>query len=555
MANTKFGRRKFLAGVAATTAACATNTRDTRTVQGNLLAHWPLIGDCRDVSGNNHHGTPYGITFDPAHGARFDGNGTSIDIPHHANLDLGDRDFTLALRTHTADALEDTLGDPVSKWDADSRTGFNLGFMHYSGVTSSQPNHRHLQFGLDDGSMPNDWEWLGQPGNNQMVWAMCSFDGSLYAGVYEPGEHDSGRVYRLTADGWLDCGAPHGSNAVTSLAEYRGLLYAGVGHYRARGSALTSSKNTEHGGRVYRYAGGSNWIDCGRIAEAEAVFGLVAFGSDLFATSMYSPGLYRYDGRQGWIDCGHPGGRVGVVTAWNNALYLGGYDADYGGVFRYTPDGEWYDCGGPPETTQTYSFAVYGAHLYAGTWPSGKVFRYEGNRNWRDCGRLGEETEVMGMAVYNGALYAGTLPTAQVYRYDDEQRWTLTGRLDWTPDVKYRRAWTMAVHAGALHCGTLPSGTVHRFSTGLCVTSDRSIPSGRRHVAALRRGDTLELYVDGEQLAVGSRNANESFGVATTAPLRIGTGPHDNFKGAIRDVRLYDRALAPEEIAALAAIR
>ena len=72
----------------------------------------------------------------------------------------------------------------------------------------------------------------------------------------------------------------------------------------------------------------------------------------------------------------------------------------------------------------------------------------------------------MGMMVYNGKLYAGTLPTGSVYRYDGEGEWVSTGQLDTTPDVKYRRAWTMAVYQGRLFCGTLPSGNVLSLEAG-----------------------------------------------------------------------------------------
>ena len=67
------------------------------------------------------------------------------------------------------------------------------------------------------------------------------------------------------------------------------------------------------------------------------------------------------------------------------------------------------------------------------------------------------EKEVMGMSVYNGKLYAGTLPLADVYRYDANSKWTSVGQLDKTPNVRYRRAWTMAVYQGKLECVGAPS--------------------------------------------------------------------------------------------------
>jgi hypothetical protein len=85
---------------------------------------------------------------------------------------------------------------------------------------------------------------------------------------------------------------------------------------------------------------------------------------------------------------------------------------------------------------------------------------------WRSIGRLGNELESMPLLFYNGKLFGGTLPLAEVYRFDGDESWTNVGRLDHTPDVKYRRAWSMAVFQGRLFCGTLPSGHVHSVEAG-----------------------------------------------------------------------------------------
>src|SRR5690606_33104255 len=117
-------------------------------------------------------------------------------------------------------------------------------------------------------------------------------------------------------------------------------------------------------------------------------------------------------------------------------------------------------CGQLGDNTQTYSFAVYYGRLYVGTWPRGRVYRFEGNNDWTDVGRLGDELEVMGMLVHNGRLIAGTLPLAEVYSYEGDTIWRKLTRLDHTPDVTYRRAWTMAEHNGKVYCSTLPSGKI-----------------------------------------------------------------------------------------------
>jgi concanavalin A-like lectin/glucanase superfamily protein len=520
-----------------------------------LLGHWPLEGDARDVTDGGHHGEARGVVFERVEGrpaARFDGVGACMEVPHASPLQVGERDFSVALWVHTESALRDTLGDLVSAFDVGGRRGFHLGFQNFAGVTSGQSNHRDLQFGIDAGVATGAWRDCGRPGKSVMIWSLCVHEGALYAGTFEAGKDERGHVHRFDGgDNWEDCGSPDASNAVTALAVHEGALYAATGHYRSGGSALPDAENETHGGRVFRYEGESTWRDCGRLDECEAVFGLVSFGSALYATSMYSPGLHRWDGATGWEDCGHPGGRVGAMTAFNGYLYAGGYDADYGGVHRF--DGEsWFNCGGPPDTTQTYSFMQYGGDLYVGTWPTGSVFRYGGDTTWHHAGRLGEEQEVMGMAVYNGKLYAGTLPLASVYRYDGDGVWADTGRVDHTPDVKYRRAWSMAVFNGRLYCGTLPSGHVHSLEAGKVATHDRALASGWRHVAAVRRGGMLQLYVDGGLAAESTPFNPGDYNLANEEALRIGCGPHDYFNGALCDVRFYGRALGAREILALA---
>jgi hypothetical protein len=129
--------------------------------------------------------------------------------------------------------------------------------------------------------------------------------------------------------------------------------------------------------------------------------------------------------------------------------------------------------------------------------------------------------------------------------------WTSTGRLDTTPDVRYRRAWTMAVFQGRLFCGTLPSGHVYAFEAGSNVTLDRELEPGWRHLAAVRVGGVLKLYVDGRS-ATSSVPAPAGEDISNDKPLTIGFGAQDYFHGALSGLRLYRRALSEAEIGALA---
>jgi hypothetical protein len=237
---------------------------------------------------------------------------------------------------------------------------------------------------------------------------------------------------------------------------------------------------------------------------------------------------------------------VEALTVFNDALYATCYDE--GSVFRF--DGErWEQLGTIPGATQTYGFGVHRGELFVSEWPQAHVFRWsEPMREWLDTGKLGEELEAMPLVVYNGKLYCGSLPGADVFRFDGPERWTKIGRVDDTPDVKYRRAWSMAVYQGRLFVGTLPSGRVLSIEAGRNVTYDRAFPAGWHHVAAVREANRLRLFVDGEPVAESAAFRGDEFDLTNRQPLRIGAGAQDFFHGSLSDVRLYRGALSPEQI-------
>ena len=119
---------------------------------------------------------------------------------------------------------------------------------------------------------------------------------------------ETGHVYRFAGGtAWEDCGAPADCNAVSTLAVYDGDLYAGVSCYRAQGSSLPESPNRRPGGSVYRYAGGTQWVDCGQLGDAEDVFGLAVYDGELYGSAMYSAGMFKYAGRQDLVAMRRPG--------------------------------------------------------------------------------------------------------------------------------------------------------------------------------------------------------------------------------------------------------
>ncbi len=530
-----------------------------RTIDEGLVAHWPLAGDAKDRTGGGHHGRCRSVDFDcqgpsgrPRTAARFDGRAGVITIKPSSEIALGKRDFAVSAWVHTDEAIDDVLGDIVSKYAPPRRSGLNLNIKIAAGVTSTQANYRHIEFGIDNARAEKSWTDCGRPGEAIFVCALAVFDDRLYAGTYESGADKVGHIYRYEGGKtWTDCGSPSKANAIFCLAEYQGKLYAGAAAYRARGSALEDSPNMTPGGHVYRYEGGKRWVDCGRLGDAEEVYALAVFKGKLYAIPMYSPGVFEYDGKKTWTSIGTPGDQRSMALAvWNGHLYNTGNGG--AGVWRWAGGQDWIDCGKQADETQTYSVIVYDGKLHTATWPTGSVFRYEGGTRWRSIGRLGEEMEVMGVAVYNGKMYGGTLPLGQVYRCDGDDTWTLIDRLDHTPDVRYRRVWSMATYRGRLFAGTLPSGHVHSWQAGRCATNDRSLEPGWRHIAGVRDGDRLRLYVDGGLVATSEAFKPAHYDLTNERPLLIGSGPNDHFNGAIADVRLYGRALSPDEVGRLA---
>ena len=379
---------------------------------------------------------------------------------------------------------------------------------------------------------------------------MAVYKDQLFAGTCVPGEDEAGRVFRFDGANWVDCGAPDKCNSVSSLAVFDGNLYVGVSKYRLRGSSLSESENPHLGGKVYRYVDDGKWEHCGTLPDVEAINGMVVFRDKLYASSMYAPaGFFRYEGGTNWTSCGTPDDkRVEALGVYNGHIYATGYDQ--GAVYRY--DGQqWSHMGLIEEATQTYGFAVHRGELYVSEWPNAKVYRFGGPNNWIFAGRAGEENETMPLAVYNGKMYVGTLPTGEVYRYDGGTDWSKFARLDFTPDVRYRRVWSMAVFQGRLFAGTLPSGRVHSIEVGKNVTHDTALKPGWRHIVAVKGKERLKLYVDGKLAATSTSFNPKDYNLTNTHPLEIGFGPHDYFNGSMSDLRIYRRALSDSEISKL----
>jgi hypothetical protein len=523
-------------------------------LQKDLYGHWEFKGNANDVSGMDNHAKFRGNIHFYSLGPKGENN-TAVELPGKDawfevpidhSTQLGFSDFTISVWVNLLDNAASVPGDIISQYDSLSLNGFHLS-IKTNAVTTSLANYNQVHFGIND-NHSSDWKDYGRPDSTLCAFSMTSFEGSLYAGLSHPDKDKSGNVFRLDSLGnWVDCGSPDGSNSVMALAVFNNELYAGTGKYRFGGSALPESENVAKGGRIMRYGKNRKWLFNGQLPNTEAIGGLIVFKGNLYATSLYQPaGFFKMEGDSTWVDCGTPDGkRVVALGIYDGNLYATSYDG--GKVYRY--DGQsWTDCGQLGENTQTYSFAVYYGELYVGTWPSGRVYRFDGLDNWKDVGRLGTEREVMGMLVHNGRLVAGSLPLAEIYAYEGDTVWKKLTRLDHTPDVTYRRAWTMAENDGKLYCSTLPSGKIYGVEFGRNLLSPTPLKSDWQHITAVKSKNQLYLYVNGEKVSQSVIFDNKDFDLSSKVPLKIGFGANSYFKGKISDLRLYQRSLNESEI-------
>jgi hypothetical protein len=128
-------------------------------------------------------------------------------------------------------------------------------------------------------------------------------------------------------------------------------------------------------------------------------------------------------------------------------------------------------------------------------------------------------------------------------------------QLDHTPEVRYRRAWTMAEFAGRVYCSTLPSGKIYAYQSGVSAMYGEPLSFGWHHIAAVKSGDRLHLFVDSKRVATSDRFKAADFDLDVDQPLKIGFGQNDYLRGSLSDDRIYNRAISSAEVSRAAEAR
>lgn len=563
---------------------CLSATARSADLEAGLVGYWKLQGDCRDYSGLGNHGVNHGVDLKDG---RFNGRDAYIEAPDHPSLHFGAGDFSIAVRIHTEEHVHDILGDLCDKYDPDARRGIVLSLHSSAGGYQSQGDDRRVLFGIDN-AKTSPWQDCGRPSptSNYVSNSLTVFRGKLYAATIDA-KDDAGRrrVYRYEGgDRWTDCGQVGEGTAtgVMPLIVHGGELYAVTTTYD-----WTRVQTGDYDpGRVYRYAGDTTWIDCGQPSDNRTLNCAASFQGKLYVGGgvPHWAVYVQQDGQ--WLESyafPQSGPRKcfpHTMCCYNDRLYVG-----WPSVYAF--DGQIWTYEGvpsaPEETLQTHSLAVHQGQLIAGTWPLAKVSRRVGEGQWREFGRVGEDgTEVNSLVVYNGKLYAGSIPRAEVCRYDGGDRWTSLARFysppGWTPVppapnggqptrqevAEWSRVTSLTIHAGRLFAsiGSCTSsiqdapadvrGRVFSFEAGKCVSYEQDLGPGWKHVAAVRQGGVLKLYIDGRLEAESTPFEPSEYDLTNDRPLKIGFGQTDYFRGQMSEFRVYNRALTGEEVQSLA---
>jgi hypothetical protein len=562
--------RKFLFSLFFLLAPCPAWAADD-----GLVAYWKLQGDCRDYSEKQNHGQNHHVDLSTG---SFNGWNSYIEVESSKSLQLGNADFSILAEVYMKKDMRGAFGTLISKFDSSKKRGINLSLCSNSSGYNGQSDVRQLFCGLDDGTS-GEWTECGHPNAKTHISdSLTVFNGDLYAGTTDgPDLKDWAHVYRYRGGkNWEDCGrlGTDHTRGVYAMVVHDGGLYAAT-------CASHGAQPPEMDfGHVYRYRGEQNWQDIGQPGENYRLNSLASFKGKLYVTGFNigpKPGhVYVYEGGKSWKACGEFDGWPHALAVHNRKLYTA---YPKGRVYSY--DGStWEDLGNPfvtlEECNQIHSIGEYQGELYVGTWPKGKVAVLRNNK-WVDLGRLGDATEVIGLTVFNGSLYAGSIPRAEVFRFDGADDWFSVRRLFDPPGFQpvpvgsgakqvqdWSRASSMSVFKGKLFVSTATCyrtmidppqdggmrGNVYSFKTGSCVSDDRDLGNGWKHVAAVRHGKQLTLFVGGKMVA-STTDAGSPLDLSCDAPLRIGFGPQGYFDGKMREVRVYDRSLSDELVKAL----
>ena len=177
-----------------------------------------------------------------------------------------------------------------------------------------------------------------------------------------------------------------------------------------------------------------------------------------------------------------------------------------------------------------------------------RVFVYEGGTTWCDLGQVSDASRVLCMGSYNGHLYVGLdrarEPGKNASSTTVPNGWTAASRMGSTfnPCFRWAGLCTRPRTAGSTVTTAGRSGPASLITL-------KDILGGGIHLAAVRQGSQLRLFVNAQLAASTQAPEARDFNLSNDRPLTIGFGSQGHFSGALADLRWYASVLDAKELA------
>ncbi len=446
-------------------------------------------------------------------------------------------------------------------------TGYNLSMIVFNNrlyLAGQGPNNEVYWRSTADGDNWSAWEHYGATKGDV---SMAVFDGILYQAI--TGSSSKYVFTRSTSDGttwssWTNTDATVMSGLNISMAVFNGKLYqAGQGP----------------DDKVYwrSSADGENWSVWENSGNTIDEVSMIVFGNRLYqvARGSNSEMFIRFttDG-QNWTDWQADGTTDDVVRmiVFGTKLYQAIRGLDDGVYTRSSADGQhWsiressnYQCNGTGDCILTMDAAK---NIKARFARNGLVAHWKFDENERDSsgsehhGTPSEAIQYAEGKLGNAVVFNGS---SQYITTRDSERWLSFGGAQpfsieaWiNPKSGGNGGTVVGKFNGSVQneylLQVLPDGKIrfHREVSPFGFNSEQAIPFDEfTHVVVTYDGTDMKIYINGKLDSSQSRGAQST---ATATPVLIGArwhngSPEDFFDGIIDNVKLYNRALTPEEV-------
>jgi hypothetical protein len=264
----------------------------------------------------------------------------------------------------------------------------------YGGTTSSAPDYLP---NLLRWNGANAWELkaTGAYQNGYWVLSLIYYNGKIYGGT------GAGKLWEWNGvDAWVEKAPLLNNQYVWDLASFVGSLYSVDGDWL----------------RVWN--GTDAWTQVTNTLAGFTPKRMVVLGAGLYAVDTSNGVLRLWDGGVGWTLKADVALAMQSFAVMNGKIYGGGYGNgklyEWNGVDAWVEVAPAYLRLGAVQTI--LSLCVLGGELYAGTTDHGQLLKWNGTNAWvLVCDQLGAEENIFSLVTMGGALYGASNTTGKLY--------------------------------------------------------------------------------------------------------------------------------------------